>query len=123
MDALFECLGKEFSGVEFTSMNIKPSHSVNYTKNGTEENIITLTISVYNSVHDQVGRKIIKFVNDKYKISPAKRLDHVTPEELDSAFLLSKNALLDEIYKDYREKFGKINDKLQNLLKYAQVEE
>ena len=28
-----------------------------------------------------------------------------------------------EIYKDYREKFGKINDKLQNLLKYAQVEE
>ena len=72
MDALFECLGKEFSGVEFTSMNIKPSHSVNYSKNGTEENIITLTISVYNSVHDQVGR---------------------------------------------------INDKLQNLLKYAQVEE
>ena len=59
MDALFECLGKEFSGVEFTSMNIKPSHSVNYSKNGTEENIITLTISVYNSVHDQVGRKII----------------------------------------------------------------
>ena len=54
----------------------------------------------YNSVHDQVGRKIIKFVNDKYKISPAKRLEHVTPEELDSAFLLSKNAVLDEIYKD-----------------------
>ena len=77
----------------------------------------------YNSVHDQVGRKIIKFVNDKYKISPAKRLEHVTPEELDSAFLLSKNAVLDEIYKDYREKFGKINDKFQNLLKYAQVEE
>ena len=45
----------------------------------------------YNSVHDQVGRKIIKFVNDKYKISPAKRLEHVTPEELDSAFLLSKS--------------------------------
>ena len=75
----------------------------------------SLTISVYNSVHDQVGRKIIKFVNDKYKISPAKRLDHVTPEELDSAFLLSKNALLDEIYKDYREKFGK--EKIQNQRK------
>ena len=42
---------------------------------------------------------------------------------VDSAFLLSKNAVLDEINKDYREKFGKINDKLQNLLKYAQVEE
>ena len=123
MDALYVCLGKEFSDVEFTSMNINPTHTVNYSKNGNEENIITLTITVYNSIHNQVGRKIIKFVNDKYKITPAQRLDHVIPEELDSAFLLSKNALLDEIYKDYREKFGKINDKLQNLLKYAQVEE
>ena len=123
MDALFVCLGKEFSDVEFTSMNINPTHTVNYSKNGNEENIITLTITVYNSIHNQVGRKIIKFVNDKYKITPAKKLDHVTPEELDSAFLLSKNAVLDEIYKDYREKFGKFNDKFQNLLKYAQVEE
>ena len=123
MDALFVCLGKEFSDVEFTFMNINPTHTVNYSKNGNEGNIITLTITVYNSIHNQVGRKIIKFVNDKYKITPAKKLDHVTPEELDSAFLLSKNALLEEIYKDYREKFGKINDKLQNLLKYTQVEE
>ena len=123
MDALFVCLGKEFSDVEFTSMNINPTHTVNYSKNGNEENIITLTITVYNSIHNQVGRKIIKFVNDKYKITPAKKLDHVIPEELDSAFLLSKNALLDEIYKDYAGKFNVINEKIQKLLNYAKVEE
>ena len=32
MDALFVCLGKEFSDVEFTSMNINPTHTVNYSK-------------------------------------------------------------------------------------------
>ena len=49
MEALFECLGKEFGDVGFTSMNINPSHTVNYTKNGKLENIITLTITVYGS--------------------------------------------------------------------------
>ena len=67
MEALFECLGKEFGDVGFTSMNINPSHTVNYTKNGKLENIITLTITVYNSYHQNVGKKIIRFINDKYK--------------------------------------------------------
>ena len=49
MEALFECLGKEFGDVGFTSMNINPSHTVNYTKNGKLKNIITLTITVYGS--------------------------------------------------------------------------
>ena len=30
----------------------------------------------YNSVHDQVGRKIIKFVNDKYKKLMSVGFDH-----------------------------------------------
>ena len=35
IDALFACLGKEFSDVDFSSMNINPTHSVNYSKNVT----------------------------------------------------------------------------------------
>ena len=82
METIFECLGKEFQDVEFTSMNINPSHTVTYSKNGTEENVITLTITVYNNIHKLVGKKVIKFVNDKYKITPSKKLEHITPEEV-----------------------------------------
>ena len=68
MEFIFECLGNEFQGTGFTSMNINSSHSVNYTKKGEIENIITLAVAVYNDVHKMVGKKIIKFVNDKLKI-------------------------------------------------------
>ena len=116
-------MGKEFSDVEFTSMNINPSHSVTYSKNGTEENVITLTVTVYNQTHKLVGKKVIKFINDKLKISPTKKLDHLSPEELDSAFMLSKNSILQEIYEDYSNKFNAIADKIQKLEKYAQKQE
>ena len=77
MEALFECLGKEFGDVGFTSMNINPSHTVNYTKNGKLENIITLTITVYNSYHQNVGKKIIRFINDKYKNTHTQCVFHI----------------------------------------------
>ena len=119
MDAIFQCMGKEFSDVEFSSMNINPSHSVTYSKNGTEENVITLTVTVYNQIHKLVGKKIIKFINDKYKISPTKKLDHLLPEDLDSAFMLSKDSILQEIFEDYSIKFNTIANKIQKLQKYC----
>lgn len=123
METIFQCLGKEFQDVEFTSMNINPSHTVTYSKNGTEENVITLTITVYNNIHKLVGKKVIKFVNDKYKITPSKKLEHITPEDLDTAFLLSKNQILQEIYKDYITKFNSIGCKIQKLENYVQKKE
>ena len=115
MEALFECLGKEFGDVGFTSMNINPSHTVNYTKNGKLENIITLTITVYNSYHQNVGKKIIRFINDKYKITPVKKLDNVSVENLESAYLLAKPDIIKEIYNDYGKKYLNISDKLEKL--------
>lgn len=119
MESLFQCLGEEFKDVEFTSMNISPSHGVTYTKNGMVENIITLTVTVYSNIHKIVGKKIIKFVNDKYKITPAKKLDHITPEQLDSTFLLAKQPILEEIYQDYITKYNTIAEKLEKLQKYS----
>ena len=121
MEALFECLGKEFGDVGFTSMNINPSHTVNYTKNGKLENIITLTITVYNSYHQNVGKKIIKFINDKYKITPVKKLDNVSVENLESAYLLAKPDIIKEIYNDYGKKYLNISDKLEKLNAFIEL--
>lgn len=123
MDAIFQSMGKEFSDVEFTSMIINPSHTVTYSKNGTEENVITLTVTVFNQIHKLVGKKVIKFINDKLKISPTKKLEHLSPEELDSAFMLSKDSILQEIFEDYSIKFNTIASKIQKLEKYAQIKE
>lgn len=121
MDALFECLGKEFGDVGFTSMNINPSHTVNYTKNGKLENIITLTITVYNSYHQNVGKKIIRFINDKYKITPVKKLDNVSVENLESAYLLAKPDIIKAIYNDYGKKYLNISDKLEKLNAFIEL--
>ena len=121
MEALFECLGKEFGDVGFTSMNINPSHTVNYTKNGKLENIITLTITVYNSYHQNVGKKIIRFINDKYKITPVKKLDNVSVENLESAYLLAKPDIIKEIYNDYGKKYLNIADKLEKLNAFIEL--
>ena len=96
-------------------MNINSSHSVNYTKKGEIENIITLAVTAYNDVHKMVGKKIIKFVNDKLKISPAKRLEHIPVEKLESAYLLSKDAIIKEISEDYENKYQSILDKINKL--------
>lgn len=121
MEALFECLGKEFGDVGFTSMNINPSHTVNYTKNGKLENIITLTITVFNSYHQNVGKKIIRFINDKYKITPVKKLDNVSVENLESAYLLAKPDIIKEIYNDYGKKYLNISDKLEKLNAFIEL--
>ena len=121
MEALFECLGKEFGDVGFTSMNINPSHTVNYTKNGKLENIITLTITVYNSYHQNVGKKIIRFINDKYKITPVKKLDNVSVENLESAYLLAKPDIIKEIYNNYGKKYLNISDKLEKLNAFIEL--
>ena len=121
MEALFECLGKEFGDVGFTSMNINPSHTVNYTKNGKLENIITLTITVYDSYHQNVGKKIIRFINDKYKITPVKKLDNVSVENLESAYLLAKPDIIKEIYNDYGKKYLNITDKLEKLNAFIEL--
>ena len=126
MDVLFECLGKEFCDVVFTSMNINPSHTVNYTKNGNLENIITLTITVYDSFHQNVGKKIIRFINDKYKITPVKKLDNVSVENLETAYLLAKPDIIKEIYNDYVKKYVNISEKLEKLnafIEQSQIQE
>ena len=115
MEFIFECLGDEFQGSGCTSMNINSTHSVNYTKKGEIENIITLAVTAYNDVHKMVGKKIIKFVNDKLKISPAKRLEHIPVEKLESAYLLSKDAIIKEISEDYENKYQSILDKINKL--------
>ena len=121
MEHIFNCLGKEFADVEFSSMNINPSHTVNYTKNGKLENIITLTITVYNSYHQNVGKKIIRFINDKYKITPVKKLDNVSVENLESAYLLAKPDIIKEIYNDYGKKYLNISDKLEKLNAFIEL--
>lgn len=115
MEFIFECLGDEFQGTGCTSMNINSTHCVNYTKKGEIENIITLAVTAYNDVHKMVGKKIIKFVNDKLKISPAKRLEHIPVEKLESAYLLSKDAIIKEISEDYENKYQSILDKINKL--------
>lgn len=118
MDCLFQCLGDEFKDVEFASMNIHPTHTVMYSRNGNEENVITLTVTIYNQIHKLVGKKIFRFINDKYKVTPAKKLDYITPEQIDSAFMISKEAILQEIYDDYIVKFNSIAEKVKKLEKY-----
>ena len=118
MQAIFECLGVEFSDTGFASMNINPTHSIVASKNGGEQNVITLTVTAYSNIHKMVGKKIFKFVDDKYKISPTKRLEHVSIEDLESAYLLSRDAILKEIYAELQNKINALADKINKVANY-----
>lgn len=67
-----------------------------------------------------VGKKIFKFVNDRFKISPSRRLENISTEDLESAFALSKNAILNDIFEDYNAKYETIVDKMTRLEEYFQ---
>ena len=118
MQAIFECLGVEFSDTGFASMNINPTHSIVASKNGGEQNVITLTVTAYSNTHKIVGKRIFKFIDDKYKISPVKRLEHITIEDLESAYLLSREEILKEIHKDLQGRINVLTDKIDKLQQF-----
>ena len=68
-----------------------------------------------------MGKKIIKFINDKYKITPVKKLDNVSVENLESAYLLAKPDIIKEIYNDYGKKYLNISDKLEKLNAFIEL--
>ena len=76
-------------------------------------------LTAYNQIHKLVGKKVFKFINDKFKVSPSKKLDHVLPEDLDSAFMLSKDSIVEEIFGDYSIKYNSIVEKIQKLQNYC----
>lgn len=120
MQELINCFTEEFKDIEFSSMKILPSHSVRYTKDGLVENIITLTVCVYTSTHELVGKRIFMFVNDYLHETPTKHLVYVSSDELNSCFLLAKNNIVGEIYEEYMKIYNSIVDKLKKLQKYVQ---
>ena len=64
------------------------------------------------------GKRIFKFIDDKYKISPTKRLEHITIEDLESAYLLSREEILKEIYKDLQGRINVLTDKIDKLQQF-----
>ena len=83
-----------------------------------EQNVITLTVTAYSNTHKIVGKRIFKFIDDKYKISPVKRLEHITIEDLESAYLLSREEILKEIYKDLQGRINVLTDKIDKLQQF-----
>ena len=73
METLYECLSQEFQDYPFVSINIKPSHSIKQTKKS-PENIITLTVIIYDKYHNVLTKQIDEFVNDQFKVSAKKTL-------------------------------------------------
>ena len=99
-------------------LNINPTHSIVASKNGGEQNVITLTVTAYSNTHKIVGKRIFKFIDDKYKISPVKRLEHITIEDLESAYLLSREEILKEIYKDLQGRINVLTNKIDKLQQF-----
>lgn len=120
METIYQCLSEEFQDTNFTSMNINSSHNILF-HNGIEKNVITLTVTVYNDKHKITGKKIFKFIDDKYKISPVKKLEFITVENLESAYLASKNAIIQEIYENYEIKYNNVINKINKLQKFIDI--
>ena len=118
MQAFFELMSKEFQNDKIVSMDIHPSHSQYESKKGTV-NVVSLIVAGYDQYHNLIDRRILRFENDKYRVSPSKRLDHVTFEELDAAYLMSRDAILAAIFETIQRKHTNNMEKLERLNAYV----
>ena len=121
MEILYNYLGEEFKDFPFCSMNIKPSYYIKEGKNG-PENIITLTVYIYDKFHNILSKQVYRFINDQYKISDKKPLKYITPEDFENAFKECKNQIINLLYNNDFQKYNKCLNKLHNLENYVKTD-
>ena len=118
MEAIYSCLEYEFQDIPFSSMNVKPSYYLKNGKNG-YENIVTLTVNLYDKFHSILGKHIYRFINDNYKVSAKRPLKFITVENLEESFRNARNDISNLIYHNYYQKYNKCISKLHNLENYV----
>ena len=127
MESFKDYVVSEFNVDGTTSILFKFSHSLSVkidkkTKNPLNNHTINVIVQFYDRNLTLLRRETLKFVNNVLNKKDAERLVKIAPKELENRFNFARRAIVSIIQDEYIEKINDINDKLNALRLYENVE-
>lgn len=127
MESFKDYVVSEFNVDGTTSILFKFSHSLSVkidkkTKNPLNNHTINVVVQFYDRNLTLLRRETLKFVNNVLNKKDAERLVKIAPKELENRFNFARRAIVSIIQDEYIEKINDINDKLNALRLYENVE-
>ena len=127
MESFKDYIVSEFNVDGTTSILFKFSHSLSVkidkkTKNPLNNHTINVVVQFYDRNLTLLRRETLKFVNNVLNKKDAERLVKIAPKELENRFNFARRAIVSIIQDEYIEKINDINDKLNALRLYENVE-
>jgi len=121
METFYEAMFQEFANDDVTCIKINPTYNCKTHKDGAVFQVITLTIVAYNKYHQELDKRLFKFENNHFKVSPINNPQHLEIDQLEELFQSSLPHLLEFIAQNkYQNKFVKTLDKMQLLNSYLE---
>ena len=127
MESFKDYIVSEFNVDGTTSILFKFSHSLSVkidkkTKKSLNNHTINVAVQFYDRNLTLLRRETLKFVNNVLNKKDAERLVNIAPKELENRFNFARRAIVSIIQDEYIEKINDINDKLNALNSYENVE-
>ena len=116
----------EFQISNLASSEFKFSHSLKTvmdrkSKKVMNNHVITINANFYDKEHNELRKGSIKFVNNEIPKKEASKLVNISPDELTNRFNSAKREIVSLIYEELVDKLNAINDKINDLSSYENV--
>ena len=116
----------EFQISNLASSEFKFSHSLKTvidrkSKKVMNNHIITVSANFYDRNHNELRKGSIKFVNNEIPKKDASKLVNISPDELTNRFNSAKREIVSLIYEELVDKLNAINDKINDLSRYENI--
>lgn len=127
MNSFKEYIINEFKVDGTTSILFKFAHALNVKLDKKSQKVlnnhtINVTVQFYDKELNLLRRELLKFVNNELNKKDAERLVNISPKELVNRFNLARREIVQEIKNDYMQKMADINDKINMLNSYENVD-
>ena len=108
---------------DFVAVDIKFSHSltIKFDKKSNKtlkKNIIKVSIKFFNKDLKLLYNDSIQFENNLIPKSKSETLINISPKELENKFAFAKKEIIEEIFKELKEKRDELDLKIENLNEY-----
>jgi len=86
MDDFYNMLYQEFANEAIVCIKVNPTYTSKTKKDNSTSQLITITVLGYDKYHNQLDKRLFKFENNHYKISPTNNPQNIKIEDLEEIF-------------------------------------
>ena len=128
MQSFKDYVVSEFKIEGTTSISFKFTHSLSAkidkkTNKMLNNHTINIVVQFFDKDLNSLYRTSFRFVNNVLNKKQAKSLVNISPKELENRFNVARREIVSEIQNDYIQRRNEIDDKINSLLLYENVEQ